>query len=148
MIIEKAFLQRRIRECEINALRFHWVNKCDSNRVEINRFTRLVFGLTQSPFILDATIKVHFHNYLTNCPKVRENISGDIYVDNLTSGGNTVGEVEVLKQNVKSYLKKGGFNLHKQHSNILSLENTKTTTSSELTYAKQMFQTSSNETKI
>ena len=29
-----------------------------------------------------------------------------------------------------------------------SLENTKTTTSSELTYAKQMFQTSSNETKM
>ena len=49
---------------------------------------------------------------------------------------------------MKSYLKNGGFNLHKQHSNILSLENTKTTTSSELTYAKQMFQTSSNETKI
>ena len=29
-----------------------------------------------------------------------------------------------------------------------SLENTKTTTSNELTYAKQMFQTSSNETKM
>ena len=29
-----------------------------------------------------------------------------------------------------------------------SLENTKTTTSSELTCAKQMFQTSSNETKM
>ena len=96
--VEKAFLQIRIRECERNVLRFHLVNKCDPNRVEINRFTRLVFGMTQSPFILEATLKVHFLNYLSNYPKVIENISDDMYVDNLTSGGNTVGEVEILKQ--------------------------------------------------
>ena len=29
--IEKAFLQIRIRECERNALRFHWIKKCDRN---------------------------------------------------------------------------------------------------------------------
>ena len=44
--IEKAFLQIRIRECERNVLHFHWVKNCDSNYVEINTFTRLVFGLT------------------------------------------------------------------------------------------------------
>ena len=91
--IEKARLQIRIRECERNALCFHWLNKCNPNRVEITRFTRLVFGLTQSPFILEATLKVHFHNCLWNYPKVIENISDDTYVDNLTSGFNTVGEV-------------------------------------------------------
>ena len=42
---------------------------------------------------------------------------------------------------------KGGFNLLKWHSNIPSLENTKITNSNELTYGKQMFQTSLNETK-
>ena len=96
--IEKVFLQIRIWECDRNVLHFHWVNKRDLNRVEITRFTRLVFGLTQSPFILEAALKVCFHNYLTNYPKVTENISDDMYVDDLTSGGNTVGEVEILKQ--------------------------------------------------
>ena len=71
-----------------------------------------------------------------------------MYVDNLTSRGNTVGKVEILKQKSEELFKKGGFNLHKWYSNILSLENAKTSTSSELTYAKQMFQTSLNETKI
>ena len=71
-----------------------------------------------------------------------------MYVDDLTSGSNTVGEVEILKQKCEELFKKGGFNLNKWHSNILSLENTKTTTSNELTYAKQIFQTISNETKI
>ena len=70
------------------------------------------------------------------------------YIDNLKYEGNTVGEVEILKQKCEELFKKCGFNLHKWDSNIPSLENTKTTTSSELTYAKQMFQTSSNETKI
>ena len=113
-----------------------WVNKCDQNRVEINRFTRLVFGLMQSPFILETSLKVHFLNYQTNYPKVIDNISYDMYLDDSTSGGNTVGEVEILKQKCEELFKKGGFNLHKWQSNVPSLENTKTTTSSELTKSK------------
>ena len=50
-----------------------------------------------------------------------------MYVDDLTSGGNTVEEVEILKQKCEELFKKGGFNLHKYHSNIPSLENAKTT---------------------
>ena len=96
--IEKAFLQIRIRECERNFLHFQWVKNCDLNYVGIDRFTRLVFGLTQSPLIPETTLKAHFHNYLINYAKVIENISDDMYVDDLTSGGNTVGEVEILKQ--------------------------------------------------
>ena len=70
-----------------------------------------------------------------------------MYVDDLTSRGNTVGEVKIPKQKCEELFKKC-FNLLKCHFNITSLENTKTTTSSELTYAKQMFKTSSNKTKI
>ena len=111
--IEKAFLQTRIQECERNVLPFHWVKKCNPNRLEKNRFTRLVFRLMQSPFILEATLKVHFNNYLTNYPKGIENISDDMYVDDLTSGGNTVEEVKILKQKCEELFKKGAFNLHK-----------------------------------
>ena len=64
--IEKAFLQIRIRECERNVLRFHWVKKCDPHRAEINRFTILVFELTQPRFILKTTLNAHFHNHLIN----------------------------------------------------------------------------------
>ena len=70
--IEKTFLQIRIRECERNFFCFHWIKKCHPDRVEINRFTKFVFGLPQSPFILEAILKVHFHNYQTNYPKKME----------------------------------------------------------------------------
>ena len=116
--IEKTFLQIRIRECEGNVLRFHWVKNCDPNHVEIKRFTRLVFALTQSPFILEATLEAHFHNYHMNYPKVIENVSDYMYVGDLTSGGNTVEEVEIPKQKCEELFKKGGFNFHKWHSNI------------------------------
>ena len=69
--IKKGFLQIRIQEFERNAFHFHWVNKCDPNHVNINKFTRLVFGLTFS---------YHFHNYLANYPKIIENISDDTWL--------------------------------------------------------------------
>ena len=47
-----------------------------------------------------------------------------MYVDDLTSGGNTLGEVKILKQKCKLLFEKGGFNLHKWHFNVTSLENT------------------------
>ena len=61
--IENAFLQIRIRESQRDTLRFQWVSNLDLNRSEVNRFTRLVFGLMQSPFILEGTLKEHFNNY-------------------------------------------------------------------------------------
>ena len=35
-----------------------------------------------------------------------------MYADDLISGGNTVGEVEILTQKCQELFKKGGFNLH------------------------------------
>ena len=135
--IEKAFLQIRIRESERDVLRFHWVKNSDPSVIEINRFTRLVFGLTQSPFILEGTLKEHFQYYINEYPTLIEAISEDMYVDDLVSGSNTIEEVEVIKQKSIELFRKGGFNLHKWHSNIPSLQSSNTKSESELTYAKE-----------
>ena len=57
--IKQAFLQIRVMESDRDVLRFHWVKDKDSSKVETFRFTRVVFGLNQSPFILGATIEEH-----------------------------------------------------------------------------------------
>lgn len=90
------------------------MKNCDPNRVELNRFTKVVFELTQSSFILEATLQAHFDNYLMSYPRAIEKISGDMYVNDLTSEYNTVGEVEILKQKFKDcfqscFQKKGAF---------------------------------------
>ena len=118
-------------------LRFHWVKNSDPSVIEINRFTRLVFGLTQSPFILEGTLKEHFQYYINEYPTLIEAISEDMYVDDLVSGSNTVEEVEVIKQKSIELFGKSGFNLHKWHSNIPSLQSSNTKSESELTYAKE-----------
>ena len=87
-------------------LRFHWVKNSDPSIIEINRFTRLVFGLIQSPFILEGTLKEHFHYCINEYPTLTEAISEDMYVDDLVSGSKTIEEVEVVKQKSMSYFSK------------------------------------------
>ena len=142
--MEKAFLQIRIRESERDVLRFHWVKSSDPSVTEIDRFTRLVFGLTQSPFILEVSLKEHFQHYIYEYPTLIEAISEDMCLDDLVSGSNTIEEVEFVKQRSIGLFRKDGFNLHEWHSNIPSLQSSNTKSGSELTYAKEKFKSTAN----
>ena len=146
--IEKAFYQIRIREFERDVLRFHWISALDVNIIEINRFTRLIMGLTQSLFVLEGTLKEHFNNYRFEYQKLIEKIKDDMYVDDLMTGGNNISEVKEIKNQSIDLFAKGGFKLHKWHSNISSLENNSSENNNELTYAKQLFNNQQNCTKI
>ena len=56
--IKQAFLQVRIREEDRDALRFHWLKDLNSQTVEALRFTRALFGLTCSPFLLGESYNI------------------------------------------------------------------------------------------
>lgn len=53
--LKQAFLQVRIKEAERDALRFHWAPDEQSD-IETLRFTRALFGLASSPFLLGGVI--------------------------------------------------------------------------------------------
>ena len=55
--LKRAFLQVRIQEAYRDALRFHWLNDKNSSHVGTLRFTRALFGLVQSPFLLAGPLK-------------------------------------------------------------------------------------------
>jgi hypothetical protein len=57
--LRQAFLQIRIRESERDMLRFHWLVDLESKEVETLRFTRALFDLSPSPFLLNGVIKQH-----------------------------------------------------------------------------------------
>ena len=59
--IEKAFLMVSVKEEDRDSLRFLWVTnpKEENSEVITLRFTRVVFGVTSSPFLLNATINHH-----------------------------------------------------------------------------------------
>ena len=85
--LPRAFLQVRIRETERDALRFHWIADKTAKQVETLRFTRVVFGLTPSPFLLNGVIQQHLENLQSRYPDSVNEIC--LYVDDLISGGPT-----------------------------------------------------------
>ena len=56
--IEKAFLMVSMREKDRDYLRFLWVDDITQERpaIQVCRFARVVFGVSCSPFLLNATI--------------------------------------------------------------------------------------------
>ena len=85
--IEKAFLNIEIPPEQRDFLRFLWVNDVSSENPELIklRFTRLVFGLTSSPFVLNATLRKHIMTEGENDPLFVYNTLRSLYVDSIGS---------------------------------------------------------------
>ena len=66
--MRKAFLQICVKEAERDALRFHWIKDKSTEELEVLRFTRVVFGLAPSPFLLNAVIQQHLKSVQSEYP--------------------------------------------------------------------------------
>ena len=87
--LKKAFLQVRIRELDRDALRFHWKNN-EHSPLETLRFTRALFGLTCSPFLLGGVLECYLEAWEPKMPELVVELCKNLYVDDLLSGGVTV----------------------------------------------------------
>ena len=85
--LKQAFLQVRIRLEDRDALRFHWIKNRDVSNVEVLRFTRALFGLVQSPFLLGGTLQQHLESLKERYPKEVEEIKKSLYVDDVITSG-------------------------------------------------------------
>ena len=121
--IAKAFLQVRIREEERDALRFHWRTHNDQP-VETYRFTRALFGLTSSPFLLGGVIEAHLDTWVDRYSDEIDLLRRSLYVDDLLTGGSSVDEAEQRKEFAIKVMADATFTLHKWNSNESSLEAT------------------------
>jgi hypothetical protein len=112
--IEKAFLMVSV-EKDRDALRFLWVHNVQENppRIRPLRFTRVVFGVSSSPFLLNATIRHHLEYYRKSHPDLIQLLLDSFYVDDLTTGANSDDEAYSVYAKSKQILKDGGFNLRK-----------------------------------
>ena len=146
--IQKAFLQIRIREEERDSLKFYWIESLANRAIQIYRFARLIWGLNQSPFILEGTLESHFEKYRELFLALIERIKDDMYVDDMVTGGDNVREVKNIKSESIELFEKGGFKLHKWHSNEPQLETDDLSFQSELNYAKESLGTKTSESKI
>ena len=146
--LKQAFLQIRIREEDRDALRFHWINNKDPAQIEVLRFTRALFGLVQSPFLLGATIEEHLSSSEGNHPAEVAEIRRSLYVDDVISGASTVEEAQHLKNVAVSVFGEANFELHKWHSNAAELETDRVEKDADQSYAKEQLGVLANETKM
>ena len=66
--IKQAFLQVRIRAEDRDVLRFHLINNKDPSTIEVLIFTRVLFGLVKSSFLLAGTLKLHLQKLKNKVP--------------------------------------------------------------------------------
>ena len=112
---EKAFLTIAISPEHHDFLRFLWIDDPSSEvpQIQILRFTRVVFGLTSSPFILNATLKHHVNQYANIDPKFVKEVTRSLYVDDFASSSQDVQSAMKLSLKVKTRLADGRLNMSK-----------------------------------
>ncbi|XP_076095349.1 uncharacterized protein LOC143066242 [Mytilus galloprovincialis] len=114
--IEKAFLQVRLDNDGRDATRFFWLSDSTDPTSELimYRFKVVLFGVTCSPFILNATLLKHLS---MNQSKVATILQEDLYVDNVLSSMNSEEATIKYFNESRELLKQGGFNLRSWMSN-------------------------------
>ena len=148
--IQKAFLQVRIKEEERDALRFFWKSP-GSDELFVYRFTRALFGLTCSPFLLGGVMNEHLKLWESKYPELVKEIRVGLYVDDLMTVGESVEEVATKRAKVNEVFDDGTFKLHKWHSNVATLECEDSSTSTndeEISYAKSQLGHSKTDTSL
>ena len=122
--IEKAFLMVSVTNKDRDVLRFLWfadVFSDQPNLIQL-RFTRVVFGVTSSPYLLNATLLHHLEQYPETHPDLVEKLSKAAYVDDIITGADDESQALELFSAAKEILAEGGFNLRKFHSNSALLQ--------------------------
>ena len=146
--IKKAFLQIRVRECERDVLRNHKRPHADAE-IETYRFTRVLFGLAPSPFLLGGVLECHLDTWAKKYSEEAERLRRCLYVDDILTGGQDAEQAQNRKATATEIMSDAKFELHKWNSNLPEQEDrSRPTQNEEQSFAKQQLQVLPNESKL
>ena len=131
--IEKAFLQIAINERDRDFLRFLWFYGVFSEQPKIvrNRFARVMFGVTSSPYLLNETIRKHAQKYHFDIDFINA-VFNSFYVDDFVGEENSLEGVFLLLKKLKLRFLQSLFHLKKWKTNDLKLESISDSKSTEI----------------
>ncbi|GFT83807.1 DUF1758 domain-containing protein [Trichonephila clavipes] len=118
--VKQAFLQIRLKTEDRDVLRFLWWENAECSKIRIYRHCRVFFGVSSSPFLLNATISYYLEREKFQTKSLRKTIGHlkeRFYVDNLVTSVNDVTELEQLKSQSIEIMKEGAFELRCWASN-------------------------------
>ena len=98
-----------------DVLRLLWIDDIltDNPTLLIKRFTRVIFGVSSSPFLSSGTVSHHIEKYEEDDPDFVAQVLRSLYVDDLISGNNTLPAAFKFYILAKGRLAEAGFNLRK-----------------------------------
>ena len=91
----------------------------DNPSIVAFRFTRILFGLNSSPFILGGTLQMHMSKYDFSYHDIGlvHKFIRDLYKDNTTNTFKDIDTAIMFYNKTKMYLSEGGFELRKWVTN-------------------------------
>ena len=112
-----------VAEADRDVLRFLWINDVNQESPEIvMRFARVTFGVSSSPFLLNATIRHHLNQFCDTHLEFVQMLLRSIYVDDISFGAESDDRAFELFDKSKNLLARGGFNLRKFVTNSEGLQ--------------------------
>ena len=122
--IEKAFHMITVDEQDRDALRFLWIDDVYATdpKLVCYRFSKVVFGLNCSPFLLGATLNYHIQNCKLEDATLKDTLTQSTYVDDVVMGADTVERAHEIYARAKAFLLKGGFKLRKWRTSDKTLQ--------------------------
>ena len=100
-----------------------WVSdiKAEKPEVQVCRNIAVVFGVSSSPFILNAVLRHHIESLRNIDPEFASKIIESFYVDDLVTGCETTEEAFCLYEKARNRPKVASFSLRKWKSNYQEL---------------------------
>lgn len=93
----------------------------EESKIITLRFARVAFGVSSSPFLLNATINNHMERYRDRDPLFVDKFLSSIYVDDVSLGSTDVDATYELYLKSKTRLAEAGFKLRKFVTNSSDL---------------------------
>ena len=93
-----------------NFVRFLWFKNInnidyenfDNTKLVEYRFCRILFGLTSSPFLLEATIDKHISEHENTDILLKDKLKNSLHVDDLNAGADSIEDAKTFLQNAKT----------------------------------------------
>ncbi|XP_030584685.1 uncharacterized protein LOC115779925 [Archocentrus centrarchus] len=123
--IKKAFLQISLAQKDRDAVRFLWLTASPreeaDERLRVLRMTRVVFGVSSSPFLLAAVVRRHLQQYKEH-PHPVQLITESLYVDDFVASVRDIEEALSVTTEAKKIMAAAGMDLCKWMTNSPALK--------------------------
>ena len=113
--ISKMYREIELCEADRDLHRFVW-RENESEQLKDYRMRRVTFGVSASPYLAVRTLQQTADDHGEGYPRATQHIKESFYVDDFLGGASNIKEAISLFHQLRSILKRGGFDLRKWRS--------------------------------